>query len=157
MKPTKIKLFFIFTFVLLGGVHLTGAPSGSSEGDRVATFEIPVFNGGYNIKEILNPAHGTKTITYNVRMKYPAAELIEFYDSYLNGKGWMSSFETCQRHWADSAGDNEIRILPARQMFVSWQNPDLNLQLNLWLKHDLAKMQQDEVAVEGRLQTITAQ
>ncbi len=40
-------------------------------------------------------------------------------------------------------------------MFVSWQHPDLNLKLVLWLKHRSANGQrQDEVIVEGRLQSM---
>ena len=141
-------------FVLLGGINLTHAPSGSAVSELFETFEIPIFEGGYNIEKKMNPSIGTKAIIYNVQIKYPAAEIIEFYDSYLNGRGWISSFEICQRHWADSADDTEYGDLPARNMFVSWQHPGLNLKLELWLKHGLADRQQDEVTVEGLLQPI---
>jgi len=40
-------------------------------------------------------------------------------------------------------------------MFVSWQHPDLNLKLVLWLKHGLATAQpKDELIVEGHLQSM---
>ena len=145
----------LLPFYLLAGIGLTSPISQGSQEDPALSIEIPVFQGGYDIKRELNLSGETKSITYRVRIEYPAAEIVEFYDSYLNGKGWISSFEICQRHWAESDDKPKYSGLPGRQMFVSWQHPDLNLKLVLWLKHGLADhQQQDEVIVEGRLQTM---
>lgn len=145
----------ILSIYLLAGICLTGSISNSSEGDPDSYIDIPVFQGGYNIKKELSPSGGIKSIIYRVRTKYPAAEIIEFYDSYFNGRGWISSFEICQRHWAESGNDFEDSALQEKQMFVSWQHHDLNLKLDIWLKHGPADVQrQDEVTVEGRLQSM---
>jgi hypothetical protein len=146
----------ILPIYLLAGICLTGSISNSSQADTDLSIEIPVFQGGYDIKRESNPSAGTQSITYRVGIAYPAAEIIEFYDSYFNGRGWISSFEICQRHWAESDDKPKYSGLAARQMFVSWQHPALNLKLVLWLKHGLADHQRpDEVLVEGRLQTMS--
>lgn len=150
MKRISNLLWPLF---LLAGICLTSTLSNSAEGDRNPFIEIPVFRGGYDIIRELDPSGGTTSITYRVQIKYPAAEIIEFYDSYLNGRGWISSFEICQRHWAESEGDPEYSGLEQKRMFVSWQHPELNLKLVLWLKHGLAATQtRDELIVEGHLQ-----
>ncbi len=153
----KLKSLLICVLGLLSGIHLTYSISGSSAGDPYPAFEIPVFQGGYNIKRDFNPAGESKTVTYRVQLKPPAVEIIEFYDSYFNGNGWISSFEICQRHW-DAPADITIKdATPVKQMFASWEHPDLDLKVVLWLKHDLANKQgQDEVKVECRLQTKTS-
>ena len=152
MKRIKTLLIPLF---LLAGICLTSTMSSSSEGGRNPSFEIPVFRGGYDITRASDLSRETKSITYRVQTKYPAAEIIEFYDSYLNGRGWISSFEICQRHWADSDGDPEYSGLREKQMFVSWQHPGLNLKLVLWLKHGLTTtLRSEEVIVEGRLQSM---
>jgi hypothetical protein len=141
---------------LLAGICLTSTMSNGSEDDRNILVEIPVFRGGYDILRELDPSRESKSITYRVQTNYPAAEIIEFYDSYLNGRGWISSFEICQRHWAESDSGSEYSGLPEKQMFVSWQHPDLNLKLVLWLKYGLATtLRSDEVIVEGRLQSMS--
>ena len=145
----------ILLLYLFAGICLTSSISNSSEGDPDSLIDIPVFQGGYNIKREVTPSRGIKSIPYRVRAKYPAAEIIEFYDSFFNGRGWISSFEICQRHWAESGNDSKYSALQEKQMFVSWQHPDLNLKLVLWLKHGSANVQrQDEVIVEGRLQSM---
>jgi hypothetical protein len=41
-------------------------------------------------------------------------------------------------------------------MFASWEHPDLDLKIVLWLRHDRANQPgHDEVKVECRLQTKT--
>jgi hypothetical protein len=157
LKTIKLKFLLICILGLLSGIHLTYATPGSSAGDPYPAFEIPVFQGGYNIKKDFNPAGGSKTVTYSIQLKSPAAEIIEFYDSYFNGKGWISSFEICQRHW-DAPADQTINDAPpVKQMFASWEHPDLDLKVVLWLKHDLANKQgQNDVKVECRLQTKTS-
>ncbi len=140
---------------LLAGICLTSTLSSSSEGGGNPSFEIPVFRGGYDLIRESDPSRETKFITYRVQTKYPAAEIIEFYDSYLNGRGWISSFEICQRHWAESDSGPENSGLRDKLMFVSWQHPDLDLKLVIWLKYGLAStLRSDEVIVEGRLQSI---
>ena len=94
-----------------------------------------------------------KTFSYIVRMNYPAAEIIEFYDSFFNGSGWISSFEICQRHWAVPADVSKDAEPAARQMFTSWVHPELDLSVVIWLKYEsIDNQRRGEVIVEGRLQ-----
>ena len=154
MKSKKLKSEFIIIFSLIAGIHLTCAISGSSQEDTYPFFEIPVFQGGYNIIKGFDPLRGIKTISYNVRMNYPAAEIIEFYDSFFNGSGWISSFEICQRHWAVPADGSKDAEPAARQMFTAWVHPKLDLNVVLWLKYEsINNPRRNEVIVEGRLQS----
>jgi hypothetical protein len=154
MKTIKSKSL-ICILAMLSAVHLTIPISGLAAGDLHPEFEIPVFQGGYNISREMNSHPAARTITYSVHIKNPAAEIIEFYDAYLNGRGWISSFEICQRQWTESADETGTGGLAARQMFASWAHPDLNLKLDLWLKHASAENQhQSVVVVKGSLQPL---
>jgi len=141
---------------LLAGSHWTQAFAGSPAQDPYPSIEIPVFRGGYNIQKNMDAAAQTKSVNYVAPVNYPAAELIEFYDSYFNGSGWISSFEICQRHWDEYAGQ-AIHANPAdRQFFTSWEHSgsDLKMVLRLIYKR-LNGQRRDEVAVELRLQKKT--
>jgi hypothetical protein len=153
MKKIKLKSVFTVMLILLGGIHLTYSISGGSTSDPHPAFDIPIYQGGYNIIKKFNSAGGSKTVNYSVQLKPPAAEIIEFYDSYFNGAGWISSFEICQRHWDDSADGNSMGAFPLKQMYASWEHPELDLKIVLWLKHDpTGKQVRDVVKVECRLQ-----
>ena len=153
MKKIKLKSVFTGMLILLGGIHLTYSISVGSTPDPYPAFDIPIYQGGYNITKNFNPAGGSKTVNYSVQSKPPAAEIIEFYDSYFNGAGWISSFEICQRHWDDSADGKSKDAFTLKQMYASWEHPELDLKIVLWLKHDPTEIQvRDVVKVECRLQ-----
>ena len=154
MKKSKSK--YIVLFYLLAGIQLTSAASDSSQETPYPSIEIPVFQGGYDVSKTFNAAQDTKAIIYSVRLKYPAAEIIEFYDSFFNGRGWIASFEICQRHWAGPTNDSNNAQGLARQMYASWMHPELDLNVVLWLTYEsINSREQNEVIVEARLQSRT--
>lgn len=87
--------------------------------------EIPTFSGGYDVNKFLDHSKQTITVNHRVQTLHPAAEVLEFYDTYFNGRGWISSFETCQRNWADFVDTTKKSEPAVRLLFVSWgmQNP----------------------------------
>ncbi len=88
---------------------------------------------------------------------YSGRHYFKKYDSYFNGAGWISSFEIRQRHWDDSADGQSKDAFPLKQMYASWEHPELDLKIVLWLKHDPTEKQvRDVVKVECRLQKKTA-
>ena len=121
-----------------------------------SNFEIPLFKGAYQIQNNIDPISGLAAVRYSVRLNPPATEVIEFYDSFFNGNGWISSFEICQRHW-DTAPQQSGDTKPLeRQMYASWEHPDFDLKFVLWLKYESnEKYGTDEVTVDGRLQSKT--
>ena len=146
-----------FSILCLFGVsHPSSALAGETTESYQARFEIPIFKGAYHIQTDADPVSGFDAIRYRVRLKPPAAEIIEFYDSYFNANGWISSFEICQRHW-DNSHDQSAGSEPLmQQMYASWEHPDLDLKFVLWLKYDLAATHgAEEIAVDGRLQSKT--
>lgn len=153
MKTIKLKILLIAILIAPGGIHFTYSNSDGSAPDPYPAFVIPVYQGGYDIRKNVNPAGSSKTVNYSVQLKPPAAEIIEFYDSFFNGAGWISSFEICQRHWDDSADGKSIDAFPLKQMYASWEHPELDLKVVLWLKHDpMEKQVRDVVKVECSLQ-----
>jgi len=137
-------------------LHLTMNIASSSEADPFPTIALPVYHGGYDIENSFNRLKGTKALVYKVQTNYPAAEVLEFYDAALNGRGWKPSFEICQRHWA-SLDDGSINTdSKARQLFTSWEHPQFKLQISLWLEYQPpSPTGRDEVVVQCRLQPQT--
>ncbi len=124
--------------------------------DCFAPIDIPVFHNGYDIVEEVNPSAETKSISYRVQVKFPAAEVLEFYDSYFNARGWRSSFEICQRHWDRLPEETQSGGSFAKQLFTSWEHPKLNLTAVLRLEYEIVdKNRPDELAVKCRLQPKT--
>jgi hypothetical protein len=143
----------IFLVVLAACLHLTVNSAGSTQADPFPTIVLPIYQGGYDIENSFNRMKGTKGLVYKVQTNYPAAEVLEFYDAVLNGRGWKPSFEICQRHWA-SLGDGSLKKeFKARQLFTSWAHPQFRLQISLLLVYQPPNpTRRDEVVVQCRLQ-----
>lgn len=139
--------------VLAASLHLTVNSAGGTQADPFPTIVLPVYQGGYDIENSFNRVKGTKGLVYRVQTNYPAAEVLEFYDAVLNGRGWKPSFEICQRHWA-SLGDGSLKKgFKARQLFTSWAHPQFRLQISLLLVYQPPNPTgRDEVVVQCRLQ-----
>jgi len=132
----RIRSKFIGFICLVASVNLTLSLSYVFAAYLFPSIEIPVFHNGYQIKKEIDPSRGTKSISYRVQTKFPAAEVLEFYDSYFNAKGWHSSFEICQRHW-DSLPDGTKAGGPSgKQLFTSWEHPEFNLKAVLRLEYE---------------------
>jgi hypothetical protein len=106
------------------------------------------------VKKFSDRSKKTRSIAYRVKVKYPAAEVIEFYDAYFNGNGWRLSYEICQRQW-QSFDDETVKGQPSvRQFEYSWEHPELKVQAFLWLRYEkLNKKWQDDVIVTCKLQS----
>jgi hypothetical protein len=153
MKKIKLESVFAGMLILLGGIHSTYSISGASTSDPCPAFTIPIYQGGYNVIKKFNSAEGSQTVNYRIQLKPPAAELIEFYDSYFNGAGWISSFEICQRHWDDYADHQSLDVTPLKQMYASWEHPQLDFKIVMWLRYiPTEKQARNVVKVECRLQ-----
>jgi hypothetical protein len=149
----KIPSKLIFLLCLLGGLHLTQAASGSPDANHFSADKIPIFQKGYNVEKYADPATKSEHLNYYVRTDHPAAEVIEFYDAYFNGIGWKSSFEICQRHWDETAVKDEYGQLQSQQLFTSWQSPEADLKVSLWLINRLnLKGPPGEVLVKFQIQ-----
>ena len=130
---------------------VTGTAAGPTE-DPYPEIVLPVYQDAYDIKNTANHIKGTRTLTYKIQTRYPAGEVVEFYDAALNAGGWKPAFEICQRHWAGSDDGIGIKGLRTRQFFTSWIHPRHNLQLSLLMKYrGPAKTGLDEVIVRCRL------
>jgi len=129
------------------------AASASSEADPFLADKIPIYQKGYHVEKHVDPATKSELLTYYVRTDQPAADVIEFYDAYFNGIGWKSSFEICQRHWDETAVKDKYGKLQAQQLFTSWQSPEADLKVSLWLINKLySKGRPDEVLVKFRIE-----
>lgn len=152
----RTKPIIVCLFISIGCIHL-GAGLNSPAADSSPTAEIPIFHDGYNVKKVFDPSSETWTVKYRVQTLYPAAEVLEFYDAYFNGRGWISSFETCQRSWMDLGKGKKADENDAGLLFASWEHAEANQQVLLWIRHRMNadERRDDEVAVEYQLQPIT--
>ena len=148
----KIKPTFIFLLSLIACIHFSHSLSNSSATDPYPAIEIPIFEGGYNVKKSVDTARETKSITYQVQTSHPPAEVLEFYDAYFNGHGWQSDFEICQRNW-ETHGKGMKTVEPIlRQLYASWAHPEKNLKAVLWITYEAEDtVSQNEVIVQFQL------
>jgi len=151
LMRTSSKL--IFFLCLVGGLQLTQAASGSSGATPLLADKIPIYQKGYRVEKHVDPATKSALLTYYVRTHQPAAEVIEFYDAFFNGIGWKSSFEICQRHWDETAATDKNGKPQAQQIFTSWQSPEADLKISLWLINKLhSRERPDEVLVKFKIE-----
>ena len=148
----KIKLRFIYFLLLFACIHFSHSIASASEIDAHPAVEIPIFEGGYNVKKTVDTSRETKFITYQVQTNTPPTEVIEFYDAYFNGNGWHSAFEICQRNWADPGTEMKTAVPILRQFYASWAHPKKNLKAVLWLTYEAEDTAlQNEVVVQFQL------
>jgi hypothetical protein len=148
----KKKRTFIYLLLLIVCIHFSHTISSSTEIDPHPAIEIPIFEGGYNIKKLFDAARETKFVTYQVQTNHPPTEVLEFYDAFFNGNGWQSAFEICQRNWEDTRGGKKTVEPILRQLYASWAHPEKNLKAILWLTYEAEdNASQNEVVVQFQL------
>ena len=136
-------------------IPLSVCISNSSEVTSTPAAEIPIFSDGYDVNKFPDHSKQTITVNYRVQTLHPAAEVLEFYDTYFNGRGRISSFETCQRNWADLADTTKKSEPAVRLLFASWEHAESNLKVLLWLRHEAdSNERNDVVVVEYQVQPI---
>jgi hypothetical protein len=118
-------------------------------------FEIPVISNGYNIKTAINKPKGTKSTNYLVKIKYPALEVLEFYDARFRQMGFVSSFNGRfgERKWEcfiDGTKKGNPRV---RQLLALWINHKLHAEAVLVLTYEkTGKKWEDELRVLCQVQ-----
>ena len=153
MYHMRIRSTSVRFLCLVACINVTLSIAYGLETDQFPSIEMPVYQSGYQIKEEIDRSKGTKSISYRVQTKFPAAEVLEFYDSYFNARGWRSSFEICQRHWDRIPGGSNAGGPSGKQLFTSWEHPEFNLKAVLWLEYEIVNEKwRDELAVRCRLQ-----
>jgi len=149
----NIKPRIIMLAVLAVCFQMTVSMAAGSQLDPYPTLVLPVYQGAYDIETSVNRLKGTKSLAYKVQTDYPAAEVLEYYDTALNGSGWQPSFEICQRHWASLDDGSIERGLQAKQLFTSWAHSQYKLQISLLLEYQHSNTKnRDIVIVQCRLQ-----
>jgi hypothetical protein len=150
MKILSKPSFFLF---LLLSLCLVNPAPGSADADHFSADNIPIHQKGYQVEKYVDQVTTSENLTYYVRADHPAAELIEFYDAYFNGIGWRSSFEICQRHWDETAFRDVYGKLQSRQLYTSWQSPQADIKVSLWLiNRPGLKQPPEEVLVKLQIQ-----
>ena len=118
---------------LISILPLGWPPTSNAQDEPYPEIELPVFDSGFAVIREINPSLETKSLHYRIRVDQPPADVLEFYDAFFIGRGWISSFEICQRHW-DDCPDTELVVTgAAKQMYAAWKHPGKKLQAKLWL------------------------
>lgn len=153
VNKMNMKFLTSLLAVLAVSFQMVTSMAAGPQGDPCPAIVLPVFQGAYEIENSADRVKGTKTLSYKILTRYPAGEVLEFYDAALNARGWKPSFEICQRHWASPNGGNIKTRLPVKQLFTSWQHPQYKLQISLLLEYNgPGASGRDEVLVRCRLQ-----
>jgi len=89
----------IYLSGLLGRILLMLLVADSAEinphpSDRVLIFK----GGGYDLEKYYDAGKETNSVQYHFQTDYPPTEVVKFCNTYLNGNGWRSSLEICQRN-----------------------------------------------------------
>jgi hypothetical protein len=140
-----IATLLIAVFLLVGRSMASGPAAVTYE-----TMDIPVFPGAYDVRKEVDSGDQTRTVTYQVQTTHPAAEILQFYDVYFNGRGWRSGFETCQRNWGGSESSASPDDAAPSLLFASGEHFDLNMTVDVWLKTETTG--QAPITVTCRLQ-----
>jgi hypothetical protein len=149
LNNLKIKIKLIYFLCLIGCTLPSLFAANSAEIDPYPTVKIPIFKGGYNLQKYLDASKATKSVCYYVQSVDPPAEVLEFFDAYFIGRGWRSSFETCQRNWEDIRKGTETGSPLLKQLFASWEHSEYHLKAALWLTYEMVnKGRQTEVVVK---------
>jgi hypothetical protein len=149
----KKRAKFISFLFLVACLKLTLSLPNGLAADLLPSIDIPVFLNSYHIKKEIDRSSATKSIRYRVQTKFPAAEVLEFYDSYFNANGWRPSFEICQRHWDQLPDETNKGGLSGKQLFTSWDHPKRHLRAVLRLEYELVNEKWgDELIVRCQLQ-----
>ena len=152
----KIRSNFIALSCSLAVVIFNLSLSFGSALDLFPSIEMPIFNKGYNITENIDHGRETLSISYRVQAKFPAAEVLEFYDTYFNAEGWRPSFEICQRHWERLPDGAKTNGDIGTHLYTSWEHPEFSLRAVLRLEYRLENEQiRDVLAVRCQLQPKT--
>jgi hypothetical protein len=149
----KMKAGFLYFLCLSGCVLFSLFDANSAEIDPYPTVIIPIFQGGYKLQKSFDASKETKSIRYYVQTATPPTEVLEFYDAYFNGRGWQSSFETCQRNWEDLCEGTKADGPLLKQLFASWEYSEFKLKAVLWLTYEMVNEgRKSEVSVKCRIQ-----
>ena len=151
----RIRSKIVSILIPLLCIHLSVCIANGTEVTPAPAAAIPIFTDGYHVSRSLDPSNQTVTVNYRVQAVHPAAEVLEFYDRYFNGRGWISSFETCQRNWQDLGGSDKPIEPAARLLSTSWEDAGSNQKVLLWIRHDsFSNQRPDEVEVEYQLRPL---
>ena len=148
IKNIAVILFLISIIaVICNGVK--------AENDAYQMFEIPVMPNGYNIKTLTSKAKGTKSTNYLVKIKYPASEVLEFYDIRFKEMGYVPFLNGGfgRREW-ECFNDGTKKGNPmVKQLLALWINPELYVEAVLALIYQKAgKKWGDELRVLCQIQ-----
>ncbi len=150
MKMKRLAVMF-FIISIASGVY----GRAKAEDDPYPMFEIPVMSNAYNIKKFINKPKGTKSINYLVRIKYPALEVLQFYDARFRQMGFVPSFDGRfgKRKWECFIDGTKNGNPEVRQLLALWINPKLHAEAVLVLIYEKTdKKWGDELRVLCQIQ-----
>ena len=75
----RIKRIYIITVFYLLATVFSFKGISNSQIDPYPKIEIPVMDGGYNVKKFYNRPNSTKSLNYYIEADYPANKVLKFY------------------------------------------------------------------------------
>lgn len=134
MEINKKLLFILFIVLVSFGVY----NKVKAEEDPYPLTKIPVFSGAYNLEMFINKPEGTKSINYLIKIKYPAIEVLEFYDEQFKQMGYRPSFYSRfgKREWEYFTDGTRKEDPKVRQLISLWFNPEVQAEAVLVMRYE---------------------
>ncbi|MBI9089154.1 MAG: hypothetical protein JEZ12_08060 [Desulfobacterium sp.] len=139
-SKNKICCFFVLISILfLSGCTSTETSIEKQQVNEFKNFQPPVYMTAVNIKEKFYKKHLIKKVRYNIKMTYPAEEIIKFYDDEMSNNHFEpffdSSYKENNRKW-NSYVDGTIEDEPYVIIHnMSWTNQNQTQRATLVLKY----------------------
>ncbi len=108
--------------------------------DPYSFFEIPIYPDAYDIKKYVNNPIGSKSVFYKVNTKFPASEIISFYNKQFRKMELIPYFEDGYgiRKWENfnpkTGKWEKTSSVPAR-FIATWTDKKKTLRVVLLLRY----------------------
>jgi hypothetical protein len=100
---------------------------------------LPVFPNGIDLRSSVDDAAGVESVAYRLHAAYPATEVVDFYNTWFYGNGWIPAHEECQRSWLREPAVENPEALPTWRYIASWINPQHDLSARVVLEYEEPK------------------
>jgi hypothetical protein len=105
--------------------------------DPYSNIELPIYPKGYNVQKYVNKPLGTKSVNYSIKVKYPAIQVLKYYQDNFREMGWsLSNRDRNDNMEWESFIDSTTNGSPQiRQLILTWRDSRNKNELFLALRY----------------------
>lgn len=142
--------FIAFSLIFFLFMESSGCSDSSS--DPYPQIDLPIFAGAIQKKDFIDFNKSIKSVSYKLKIKYPADQVVNFYKAKLKKNGFTLK-ESGEPKWENFIDDTLEGSPKIRQLLSSWENNKLQVEAFLALIYrNSGKGWSDELNVTCQLQ-----